>query len=202
MSNLFFDAQQHRFILRGNPFLSIWMHTGLKWLMVGTAFTSLFLSIVASKFPPIKHLQLSFLWVFVGMAVSTSAVTILKHYSMHGCPWDLTLYGGELPLFGLFENPPVGAEAGGCFPAGHPSGGFALMAFYFAFRQHQQRLAILMLWLGIVMGLVMGLVQVMRGAHFLSHVLWSGWVVWLTLLLLYWIWMPKLKEVAQHHNDV
>lgn len=121
------------------------------------------------------------------MVVSTAVVAILKHLNQHGCPWDVTLYGGDLPLFDLFAPPPLGMEAGRCFPAGHPSGGFALIAFYFAFMHYKPRFAAYMLGLGLVMGLVMGAAQIMRGAHFLSHVLWSGWLVWMALLVLYWI---------------
>lgn len=31
---------------------------------------------------------------------------------------------------------------------------------------------------GLALGTVMGAVQMMRGAHFLSHNLWTLWVVW------------------------
>lgn len=122
---------------------------------------------------------------------------MLKHASLHGCPWDLALCGGDLPYFPLFSSLPVGVQAGACFPAGHPSGGFALMAFYFAFRQIKPQFAIGMLWLGLVFGLAMGFSQVMRGAHFLSHVLWSGWVVWVSLVVLYLIWQPAKVRMEQ-----
>ncbi len=194
LSNLFFDAQQQRFTLRGHPILNVWLHTGIKWVMVCVALVSLALAISAHWLVKLKPYQSALFWVFIGMVLSTSAVAILKHDSMHACPWDLTIYGGDLPFFDLFKNPPAGTKSGGCFPAGHPSGGFALMAFYFAFRRYRARFAGAMLWLGILMGLAMGLVQIIRGAHFLSHVLWSGWVVWLTLLLLYGLWTPKIKS--------
>ena len=194
LSNLFFDAQQQRFTLRGHPILNVWLHTGIKWVMVCVALVSLALAISAHWLVKLKPYQSALFWIFIGMVLSTSAVAILKHDSMHACPWDLTIYGGDSPFFDLFKNPPAGTKSGGCFPAGHPSGGFALMAFYFAFRQYRARFAGAMLWLGILMGLAMGLVQIIRGAHFLSHVLWSGWVVWLTLLLLYGLWTPKIKS--------
>jgi membrane-associated PAP2 superfamily phosphatase len=190
LTNLFFDAQQHVFPLKRHYFLSQWMHTDLKWLMVTIALASLVLSAASYKLSKLKAHRKSLLWVFVGMVVATAAVSILKHYSQHGCPWDLAMYGGDLPLFELFATQPAGVEAGHCLPAGHPSGGFALMAFYFAFMHSKPRFANNMLWLGLVMGLLMGMAQVMRGAHFLSHVLWSGWVVWVVLLILYWIWPP------------
>ena len=194
LSNLFFDAQQQRFTLRGHPILNVWLHTGIKWVMVCVALVSLALAISAHWLVKLKPYQSALFWVFIGLVLSTSAVAILKHDSMHACPWDLTIYGGDSPFFDLFKNPPAGTKSGGCFPAGHPSGGFALIAFYFAFRRYRARFAGAMLWLGILMGLAMGLVQIIRGAHFLSHVLWSGWVVWLTLLLLYGLWTPKIKS--------
>lgn len=191
LTNVFFDAQLHQFTLKRQPFLSDFMHTGLKWLMVAIALLSLILGILAFKLKVLKPIQHQLFWAFFGMVISSTVVAALKHWSIHGCPWDLSVYGGNLPYLPLFADLPAGVEAGGCFPAGHPSGGFALMAFYFAFRQAKPRFAVGMLWLAIVMGLLMGFAQVMRGAHFLSHALWTGWVVWVTLLLLYLIWQPK-----------
>jgi membrane-associated PAP2 superfamily phosphatase len=105
--------------------------------------------------------------------------------SMHACPSDLSLYGGDLPLLGLLAHMPAGIKAGHCFPGGHASGGFALMAFYFAFRESKPYFARAMLFLGLFVGFAMGWAQIMRGEHFLSHNLWSAWVVWLVLFVLY-----------------
>lgn len=188
IADLFYDIQLHRFTLKNDPFLTVWMHVRLKWLMVAIALASLVLALLGYKLSSLQEYRKSLLWVFAGMLVSTMAVSIFKHYSVHGCPWDVALYGGNLPLLDLFTAPPAGTEAGRCFPAGHPSGGFALMAFYFAFMHSKPRFSVLMLWIGLFMGLLMGLVQMLRGAHFLSHVLWSGWLVWMVLLALYWLW--------------
>lgn len=188
ITDLFFDAELHRFTLKNDPFLTVWMHVRLKWLMVAIALASLVLALLSYRLSRLSEHRLSLLWVFAGMVISTTVVSVFKHYSVHGCPWDIVLYGGKLPLLDLFTSPPAGTEAGACFPAGHPSGGFALMAFYFAFMHSKPRFSVLMLWLGLFMGLLMGLVQVVRGAHFLSHVLWSGLLVWMVLLALYWLW--------------
>lgn len=195
LTSLFYDAQLQKFPLKRDSLLSLWMHAGLKWVIVGLALACLALAIASFKWVQLRADRKSYLWVFIGMLVSTSVVATLKHYSQHGCPWDVNLYGGNLPLFDLFATPPFVAEAGRCFPAGHPSAGFALMAFYFAFKHSKPRFAIYMLWLGVVMGLVMGFTQIMRGAHFLSHVLWSGWVVWVVLLVMLWIWPIYQKKV-------
>jgi membrane-associated PAP2 superfamily phosphatase len=195
ITDLFFDAQLHRFTLKNDLFLTVWMHVRLKWLMVEIALVSLVLALLSYRLSRLGEHRLSLLWVFAGMVISTTTVSVFKHYSVHGCPWDIVLYGGSLPLLDLFTSPPAGTEAGACFPAGHPSGGFALMAFYFAFMHSKPRFSVLMLWIGLFMGLLMGLVQVVRGAHFLSHVLWSGWLVWMVLLALYWLW-PLRKPAS------
>lgn len=190
VTDLFFDENLRQFPLKHHPFFDQWAHTNLKWLMALIALGSLLVSVAGYCLPELKPIQRLLFWVFVGMVISTTTVAILKHYNQHGCPWDLEMYGGDLPFFELFSNPPSGVEAGRCFPAGHPSGGFSLSAFYFAFMHNKPRFANGMLWIAISTGLFMGLVQIMRGAHFLSHVLWSGWVVWMSLLILYCIWSP------------
>lgn len=189
LTDLFFDTQSG-FYFKHQPFLEQFMHLGLKWLMVVVALSTLATSLASYWIIRLKVYRRPLLWIFVGMVISTTMVAVLKRYNLHGCPWDLTMYGGDLPYFELFSAPPLGVKVGHCFPAGHPSGGFALLAFYFAFVQLRPRFASWMLWIAIAMGLAMGMAQVMRGAHFLSHVLWSGWVVWLVLLILYWIWPP------------
>lgn len=196
ITDLFYDAQLHRFTLKNDPLLAVWMHVRLKWLMVVIALTSLVFALFSYRLSSLKAYRLSLWWVFAGMVISTTAVSIFKHYSVHGCPWDIEIYGGSLPLLDLFAALPSGAEAGGCFPAGHPSGGFALMAFYFAFMDIKPRFSVFMLWIGLLMGLLMGVVQIMRGAHFLSHVLWSGWLVWVVLLALYWLWPFCMRFVT------
>jgi membrane-associated PAP2 superfamily phosphatase len=180
----YFDAPSHSFPLSHHWFFENVMHTGLKYCMIIVAVGVLLAWLAGFKFQALQPLQQQYLWVFVGMVLATSVVSILKHSSIHGCPHDLTLYGGNLPLLGLFEHLPAGIQAGHCFPGGHASGGFALMAFYFAFREQKPTFAKTMLALGLLMGFAMGWTQMMRGEHFLSHNLWTAWVVWMVLLAL------------------
>ncbi|MSP87044.1 MAG: hypothetical protein EXR42_06595 [Methylotenera sp.] len=65
------------------------------------------------------------------------------------------------------------------------------MAWYFAFRDTRPKIASVGLILGLVLGFVMGWAQMMRGAHFMSHNLWTAWLVWMILLAQYLVWPPK-----------
>jgi membrane-associated PAP2 superfamily phosphatase len=199
----YFDAATNSFPLKNQFFLDNIMHIGLKYCMILIAIASLWVGLQANihkasrpareRFSPVASFlnkfignnQKKFIWAFVGMVVSTSVVSYLKSISMHGCPKDLIQYGGDLPLLGLFEHLPAGVAAGHCFPGGHASGGFALMAFYFAFRTQKPKFAKTMLVLALVLGFSMGWAQMMRGEHFLSHNLWTAWLVWAVLFTLF-----------------
>ncbi len=198
----FFDAHSQSFPLRNHPGLEAVMHQGLKNLMIGVSLLALGLWLwglqlgSAARSPRLTWLRTqrqSFLWVFVGMLMATSVVALLKHGNIHDCPWNLQDYGGSQPYIALFASLPMGAQAGHCFPGGHASGGFALLAIYFAFRDSAPRLARLGFGLALFFGSVMAYTQMVRGAHFMSHNLWTAWWVWLILLMQYLIWPPPAR---------
>ena len=112
---------------------------------------------------------------FLMMAIlSMSVVSIIKHYSNHACPWDI-LDQGSLQTLGIIQFLPQLGE-GGCFPGGHASLGYAWLTGFFAFCPVQKRLAYFYLFSGLVLGTGMGWIQMMRGAHFMSHNLWTMWL--------------------------
>ncbi len=198
----YYDAQQLNFPLKRDWFVETVIHLWFKYAVIAISliFLSLFLLSFAkiNNRPWIKKYRRTFIWTFVSMVISTAAISVLKHMSNHSCPWDLSLYGGTQPLLDLFEALPLGAKPGHCFPGGHASAGFSLMAIYFAFRDSQTKLANSALWIGIIAGLIMGWGQMMRGAHFMSHNLWTVWVVWMLLLLMYLTWPPlKASHLSQ-----
>ncbi len=179
------------------------MHKGLKNLIIiiGLTIFTLWLSglnvttksvtyLNQKKWITVYHQQ--FLWLFIAMITSTAIISFLKHLSIHSCPWSLTEFGGTEPWVPLFGQLPKGAVAGHCFPGGHASGGFALMAIYFAFKDELIKVAKFGLVLGLVLGFIMGWGQMIRGAHFMSHNLWSAWIVWALLLTQYMMWQPKI----------
>jgi membrane-associated PAP2 superfamily phosphatase len=198
----FYDTHALAFPLKNDGFLENVMHKGLRNLMIVVSLMMLAFWIFGLKiwgfilknqnsghWSKVYHRQ--FLWIFIAMVISTSAISILKRLSMHSCPWDLLSYGGNQPWIPLFGNLPAAAEMGHCFPGGHASGGFALIAIYFGFRDSLPKLANAGLILGLLFGFAMGWGQMMRGAHFMSHNLWTAWVVWMILLVQYLVWSPK-----------
>lgn len=121
-----------------------------------------------------RRLQLAATPLLAALAVST-----LKSASATSCPWDLAQFGGVArhASHWLQALQPDGGS-GHCFPAGHASAGFSFVGGYFAFRHDAPALARRWLWVTLGTGLVFGVAQQLRGAHFMSHTLWSAWICW------------------------
>lgn len=158
ITGLAFDPELGRFPLRHSWALTTLGHDGLKWVMVG-------FWVVCLAWRPLRRGALY-------MALAVLVVMLLKQSSPYSCPWDLAEWGGR-------AAPP---GPGRCLPAGHPLSGFALFGLYFALRTERPRAARKALAAAWVIGLAAGAVQVARGAHFPSHVLWTAWVAWAVTL--------------------
>lgn len=116
----------------------------------------------------------------VSALVALLVVSSLKGLSATSCPWDLAEFGGVARYASHWALGIVDGGGGHCFPAGHASAGFAFMGGYFALQRRQPRAARLWLAASLVAGLILGGAQQVRGAHFMSHTLWTGWLCWTT----------------------
>lgn len=116
------------------------------------------------------------------LALSPLAALILvaevKLHSQTSCPWDLQEFGGMATYVSHWALGLTDGGNGGCFPAGHASAGFAFFAGFFAFRQVLPKTTKRWLVGALVAGFLLGLAQQVRGAHCMSHTLWTGWLCW------------------------
>ncbi len=106
------------------------------------------------------------------------------------CPSEIRRYGGEAPYVTLCEPSPAdfqSATRGHCFPAGHASGGFALMALAWLRRSRRWRIGGLALGLGL--GWWMGGYQMLKGAHHMSHTVVTMLLAWIVIL----VWRRVLR---------
>ena len=115
------------------------------------------------------------------------AVSVLKAGSHTSCPWELSDFGG-LAQYASHWSLASDGGAGRCFPAGHAASGFTFVGGYFAFRTTSPRLARAWLAAALGAGILLGLAQQWRGAHFMSHTLWSAVVCWGVACLLHAAW--------------
>lgn len=127
------------------------------------------------------------LLAFAAIAIIPLACGIGKKHTKVYSPWNNTRYGGDIPYVRLFDKYPedfkaLGKTGTNAFPAGHASGGFALMSL--AFLATSRRKKILLVLAGSAIGWGMGLYQMFRGAHYLSHTLVTWCLAALIITLL------------------
>ena len=103
------------------------------------------------------------------------AISLLKQASSSHCPWDLGEFGGAEVYVRLLQAPLPGTLAGHCLPAGHASSGLWLIALAGFWLPHRPRIAAAVFVGALAFGFSLGWMQQLRGAHFLTHTLWSMW---------------------------
>jgi membrane-associated PAP2 superfamily phosphatase len=116
--------------------------------------------------------------LFLSVLSALLSVTLIKGFSQTSCPWDLQAFGGLAPSVSHWNLWVRDGGGGHCFPAGHASTGFAFMAAYFGLRQNNATGAMKWLLVAVCIGFILGISQQMRGAHFMSHTLWTAWLCW------------------------
>ena len=159
------------FTERNNWYLVHLNHKVFKQLLIAVYLSFLVLWLASFKLEKLRPQRWLYGYMFVVSILSTALIGILKSQSAHACPWDMT----EQTATGFIWN--FTATHGHCFPGGHASTGFALITGFFVFRLIQPKRAWFYLIAGLLLGFMMGWGQMMRGAHFLSHNLWTGWII-------------------------
>lgn len=184
LANAFFDAAQNTFPARASDVLELLGHRIAKSVVLGVWLLLLATAIAAHWINRLRA-QRALLWTTVAaMAAGPIAVVILKDINTHHCPWDLKTFGGTADFATRWFV--SRAEAGRCFPGGHASGGFSLIALHFAgAAAGHDRLRIAGLVAALAAGISFSAVRMLQGAHFLSHNLWSAAVVWLLAALIF-----------------
>lgn len=163
------------FTLRNAWWTELLLHRGGRWLaaalLVALAATALR---PAARGPTRRERGY---WLAVTV-LTLLLVPGIKRFSTTSCPWDLAEFGAVARYlshwaFALHDGGP-----GHCFPSGHAVAAFAFFSQYFLWRRHDRQRA--RRWLAGVLlaGALFGLGQVLRGAHYVSHVLWSALLCW------------------------
>jgi membrane-associated PAP2 superfamily phosphatase len=132
-------------------------------------------------------------YLFTAVAGGSLLVSLCKSLLAVSCPWEFQRYGGSLNYHTVFEQ--LGLRNGeGCFPAGHASAGYAWVALYFFGLIYSSNLRWVGLVLALVAGITFGFAQQLRGAHFISHDVWTLAVCWFFSLALYLAMFKKIAD--------
>jgi membrane-associated PAP2 superfamily phosphatase len=195
--SLFFDSATGHWVAAQSFWANSVVHTGGRWAIRALVLVLLSIWALGHRATRLRRWQRPAGYACLAMVLSIALVGALKTLTNVDCPWDLQAFGGRFPFVHLFADRPDGLPQGRCFPAAHAGSGYALVALYFALREHDVGLARWGLVAGLLIGLLFGVVQQARGAHFLSHDVWSAWLAWMTSLSVYaFIFGAKLSPAA------
>jgi membrane-associated PAP2 superfamily phosphatase len=181
LADALYALQGGQWSFRHHVLFATVIHQGGRW------FTAVLVMVVvagliASQFTPrLERWRIPLSYLLLVLITCAVVINVLKFYTLMPCPWDLDRYGGQWQ-FGWRLS--ATQRSKGCFPAGHASAGYAWMALYFVALMRKPEWRIRALVFGLALGLVFGLSQQLRGAHFLSHDLWSASLCW--YLALFW----------------
>lgn len=133
-------------------------------------------------------------WAFVAVmaVVQACVIGLLRAQSASACPRSLIEFSGESLHLRLLDAVPALTQYGHCNPSAHASAFLWAAAFAVFWLPNKRRIAWGFYWAVSLLALLVASVQLVKGAHFLSHLLLSWWVATGCLLLgmTFWPW-PK-----------
>lgn len=189
LQDRFYDFGTGRWLVEARDFWPrVLFYSGPKYVLVTGALLLIGLALGPLRWrrrwlaPAVRRRDL---WVVIAtLATGPALISAGKATTNVFCPYEIQRYGGDVAYMKVCAVYPAGerpARRGRGFPAGHASGGFALVALAGLASTRRGR------WIGLGIGLAagwaMGLYQMAKGAHYLSHTVVTMGVLWLVFLV-------------------
>jgi len=186
LQNHFFQFDTNKWVLDRNlePYKLIF-YDGVKRVLILFAILLLIVLLFFRKKETLQKYKKGIIIVLLSSILIPITVGGLKRYTNMPCPKHEKIYGGVYPKTKVWEAyPPKFRQADKikCWPAGHASGGFALLSLFFLFKRRRNK--ILSLIVASMIGTSMGLYKMLIGDHYLSHTLITLLLSWLIILLI------------------
>lgn len=162
------DLEWVRLVYHGSPMLT------RVWLFMVLA------AVLASFWPRWRRARRPALFLLAVIIVTSGlAITVLKDYWGRARPNQIVEFGGDkrfTPAWTMTDQ----CDNNCSFVSGHAGGAFALLALAWVFPRYRR------FWLvtGLLWGAHVGLVRMAQGDHFLSDVIFAGFVVYFCAALL------------------
>jgi membrane-associated PAP2 superfamily phosphatase len=170
---------------KNEPILKFFLYDGLKKLLILFAVLVLFSLIFLRKKKIVQEYKKGLIIVLLSAIFVPLVVGSLKATTNTPCPCNIVNFGGNYPDVKVFDSYPkdfIQKKKIKCWPAGHASGGFALMALFFLFKTaRNKKIAIIT---ALVIGWSMGTYKMLLGDHFLSHTIITMLIAWIIILII------------------
>jgi len=196
VTRYFFDPLNQEFPANALPWVK-WVYDDTpvinQWLGL-LMLSALLLQWIRPGWPGLRARRSMCAWLLVvciglGFAVDW----MLKDHFGRPHPYQTHVFTGDQDFVPAFHYRPL-CEVNCSFVSGHAAGGFVWMAWgMWGWRRRRQA------WLlaGVAAGGFFGAARIMQGGHFLSDVVFSGWVIWLSMQAIRAVWLRLRRRRLQ-----
>lgn len=201
---LFFNFEYKDWIWDKNePISKFLFYTGLKKALLIFAFIILLILVFFRKNNIVKSYKSGLIIVLISAMIIPTFVIGLKTISNTPCPRNIEYFGGDYPDIKVFDSYPKEFEQKHkirCWPAGHASGGFALLSLFFLFKRRKNKIIALIFALSL--GWIMGIYKMIIGDHFLSHTIITMLIAWLFILIINYFIQKIYRRVDEKPTKI
>lgn len=198
VQNSFFDFDKHTWVL--DRTLQPWkfiFYDGMKKAVILIAVAFLFLLGFSKRYERLHAYQHGMMVVLLSAILVPVMIGGLKKSTNMPCPKNEIHYGGDRPHTAVWKPYDLREQKMdhiACWPAGHASGGFALMSLFFLFKERRKK--VIALSVALTVGWSMGIYKMLIGDHFLSHTFITMIIAWLCIVLIHFLltWLVKDKQ--------
>jgi lipid A 4'-phosphatase len=196
VTRYFFDPLNQEFPANALPWVK-WVYDDTpvinQWLGL-LMLSALLLQWIRPGWPGLRARRSMCAWLLVVcIGLGFMVDWVLKDHFGRPHPYQTHVFTGDQDFVPAFHYRPL-CEVNCSFVSGHAAGGFVWMAWGM-WGGRRRRLG----WLlaGVAAGSFIGAARVMQGGHFLSDVVFSGWVIWLSMQAIRAVWLRLRRRRLQ-----
>ncbi|MGD9623522.1 MAG: phosphatase PAP2 family protein [Arcobacter sp.] len=204
IQSFFYDFESKNWLIDKNePILKLFLYDGLKKAIIIFNVLILIALIFFRKKQIIQEYKKGLLIVLLSAIFIPSIVGTLKAITNTPCPCNIINFGGTYPDIKVFDKYPedfIQKSKAKCWPAGHASGGFALMSLFFLFKKPKhQKIALIGI---IILAWSMGTYKMLLGDHFLSHTIITMLLAWIIILIIVKFISFKQRQILEKPTKI
>jgi len=204
IQNYFYNFETKSWLIdKDEPILKLFLYDGLKQGLIIFGVFILILLIFFRKYEFVKEYKKGLIILLLSSIFVPTIVGSLKAITNTPCPCNIEHFGGEYPDIKVLDKYPedfIQKSKAKCWPAGHASGGFALMALFFFFKNPRNQFFGLIG--AITLGWSMGTYKMLLGDHFLSHTIITMILAWIIILTIVKLTQLKEKEKLEKSTKI
>lgn len=204
VQSFFYDFDKKSWLIDKNePILKFFFYDGIKNLLLFFGLLILVFLIFFRKKILVQEYKKGLTIVLLSAILVPSIIGFLKDITNTPCPCNIVYFNGTYPDKKVFDSYPkdfIQKSKVKCWPAGHASGGFALMALFFLFKTPKNQKKAL--FVALIIGWSMGTYKMLLGDHFFSHTIITMLMAWLIILIIVKFIQTKQRQKIEKSTKI